>query len=157
MEPTRFFYRDPEAPAPTAPISIGVVALIERDGALLMDCRADCHRWALIGGVVEMDESLTDALEREVLEETGLAVRGCSLFGTFSDPSRIIQRPDGHAARHITLAYVAEVAPFDDVAMSDESVEMRFVPRAEIVALAIVETHRHIVEAYLTSGPVVLA
>jgi hypothetical protein len=34
---TRFYYRDPDAPAAEGPPMIGALALIERDGALLMD------------------------------------------------------------------------------------------------------------------------
>jgi ADP-ribose pyrophosphatase YjhB (NUDIX family) len=156
MEPARFYYRDPQAPAPTRLPSAGVVALIERDGALLLDCREDCGRWALVGGGVDANESLGDALRREVREETGLTVRHFSLFGTFSDPSRIVQRPDGEVRRTITLAYLVEVEPFDQLRRSDESLALRFVPRDELAHLDIVETHRHIVEDYLYERPVVL-
>lgn len=55
-----------------------------------MECRADDGRWGLVGGKVEADESLGEALCREVLEETGLHVSWYRLFGAFSDPSRII-------------------------------------------------------------------
>jgi hypothetical protein len=46
----RFFYRDAAAPRPNRPMNVGVLALIERDGRLLLECRSDCGRWGLIGG-----------------------------------------------------------------------------------------------------------
>ena len=65
------WYRDPNAPAPNQPLRIGVVALIERDGRLLVERRADDGTWSLVGGALEADESVGDALVREVREETG--------------------------------------------------------------------------------------
>jgi 8-oxo-dGTP pyrophosphatase MutT (NUDIX family) len=77
---------------------LGVMALIERDGSLLLERRADAPLWSLIAGGVEDTETLAEALRREVLEETGLIVVGHDLFGTFSDPTRIIRYPDGNVS-----------------------------------------------------------
>jgi ADP-ribose pyrophosphatase YjhB (NUDIX family) len=110
MTTARFFYRDPTAPTPNRPPSLGVLALIEYDGALLLERRSDCGRWGLIGGAVDAGESLTDALRREVHEETGLTVTGYRLFGTFSDPTRIAAYPDGNVFRVIGIVYTVEVA-----------------------------------------------
>lgn len=41
MATARFFYKDPEAPSPNRPITVGVPALIESAGALLMDQASD--------------------------------------------------------------------------------------------------------------------
>lgn len=152
----RFFYRDPAAPIPNRPPRLGVVALIEREGTLLLDRRSDSGRWALIGGAIEADESFTDALRREVDEETGLTIGRLALFGTFSDPSRIAQYPDGNTVRIITLAYIAEVEPFDTLRPSVETTALRFFSQAALPDLDIVETHRHIVDRWLSSAPVVL-
>ena len=157
MPPSRFFYRDAAAPEPTQPLSLGVVALIELEGAVLLERRVDSGRWGLVGGAVEMNDSLEAALRREVMEETGLTVSRFSLFGTFSDPSRRIQYPQGDVVRIVTLAYVVEVEDFGALSLSDESTELRFFPRGELSRIDIVETHRHIVDAFLTQPPVVLA
>jgi 8-oxo-dGTP pyrophosphatase MutT (NUDIX family) len=157
MPPSRFFYRDAAAPEPTQPLSLGVVALIEREGAMLLERRVDSGRWGLVGGAVEMNDSLEAALRREVLEETGLTVSRFSLYGTFSDPSRLIRYPQGDVVRIVTLAYVVEVEDFGALRLSDESTELRFFPVGELSPLDIVETHCHIVDAFLTQPPVVLA
>jgi ADP-ribose pyrophosphatase YjhB (NUDIX family) len=47
-----FYYRDPDAPAPTGGRRLGVAALIERDGELLLDRRRDPPAWALVAGGV---------------------------------------------------------------------------------------------------------
>lgn len=153
MQTAKFFYRNPDAPKPNKPTGLGVLALIERDGALLMECRSDCARWGLIGGAVDRDESLEEALRREVREETGLTVKSFTLFGTFSDPSRIAQYPDGNVVRVIGLVYRVEVDQFDTLRRSEESTTLRFVPRDELQRLDIVETARPIVDAYLSHQP----
>lgn len=156
MAKARFFYRDPAAPATNRPPSLGVIALIERDGALLLERRSDCGRWGVIGGALDPDESLVEALRREVYEETGLTVTGCALFGTFSDPTRIAAYADGNVVRIIGIAYTVEVADFDALRCSEESLELRFFPREELAAVDVVESARPVLDAYLTRQAVVL-
>ena len=145
-----FFYKDPAAPKPTGPRRIGVAALIERDGCLLLDRRVDAPVWALVAGALEDDESLTDALRREVAEETGLDIAAYSLFGTFSDPSRIVQYPDGNVFAFVTMAYTVEARGWDSLRASWESESLELFPLAEIPRLTRAETHRPIIERYLS-------
>ena len=134
---------------------MGVVALIERDGMLLMDHRVD-GGWGLIGGGVEANESLTEALSREVREEAGLTVTCYELFGTFSDPSRMIEYTGGDVVRIVTIAYRVQVSDFAGMRPSAESSELRFVGRDDLADLGIVATHRHILASYLSGTRLVL-
>ena len=107
-----FFYKDPNAPRPNRPIGVGVIALIERDGMLLLEKRSDCGRWGFVGGGIEAEESLEDGLRREVFEETGLGVVGEELVGVFPGPSRVVRYPDGNVLRLMSFVYKAEVEDF---------------------------------------------
>jgi ADP-ribose pyrophosphatase YjhB (NUDIX family) len=151
----RFFYQNTDAPVPNRPLNLGVAALIERDGTYLMERRSDCGRWSLIGGSVRADESLREALMREVYEETGLTVEHHELFGTFSDPSRIIEYPDGNVIRSVTLVYRTRVAA-GILVCSTESKLLAWVTLVDLRGLDIVETHRHIVDRLLTGSSLVL-
>jgi ADP-ribose pyrophosphatase YjhB (NUDIX family) len=149
----RFFYRDPAAPQPTEPRALGVGALIERDGRLLLERRVDSGLWSLVAGRVEEDESLACALVREVREETGLTVARYELFGTFTDPTRIVGYPDGNVLRVASFVYLVEVESFEGLRASDESEELRFFARDELGGLDVPATQRPVFERFLGREP----
>ena len=131
-----------------------MLALIEDvSGSLLLERRSDCGRWGLPGGAVEPHEALEDALRREVFEESGLAVSGCSLLCISADPSRVVRYPDGNVVRLLTFAYTAEVEDIGTLRRSEESLEVRFVPREELSGLDVIETARPILERFLSGEP----
>lgn len=144
-----FFYKDPDAPRPNRPIGVGVLALIERGGELLLEKRSDCGRWGFVGGAIEVDESLEEGLRREVLEETGLVVTDEELFAVFPGPSRVVRYPDGNVVRLLTFVYRARVEDFVTLRPSDESEELRFFEREDLRKLDIIETSKPIINAYL--------
>jgi ADP-ribose pyrophosphatase YjhB (NUDIX family) len=146
-----FFYRCSEAPRPNRPIGVGVLALIERDSALLLERRSDCGPWGLIGGGVNIEESLEDALRREVREERGLVVASHELYGVLSDPSRIACYPGGNVLRLISFAYRTEVEGFETLQRSDESEKLRFFGPEELSELDVIETARLILDSYLSA------
>ena len=150
MAAAEFFYKDPDAPQPNRPISVGVLALIDSAGALLMDRRSDCGRWGLPGGAIAPDEALEAALVREVREETGLAVTDCELFCISADPSRIARYPDGNVVRLLTFAFAARVENLDALRASEESEGLAFLRRDELRRTDVIETARPIVERYFS-------
>jgi 8-oxo-dGTP pyrophosphatase MutT (NUDIX family) len=156
MPSAKFFYQDPQAPKPNRPLSVGIIALIRREGSLLLERRSDSGRWGLIGGSVEIDESLDQALRREVYEETGLTVSSYRLAGTSSDPSIIVQYPDGSVVRVLALVYEAEVEDFSSMRCSEESTELRLCTREELRTLDIIETSRPVIDRYLAGGQLFL-
>ena len=156
MAQSQFYYRNPDAPKPNQPPSIGVAALIERNERLLLERRSDSDRWAIIGRAIQQDESLLEGLVREVMEETGLTVKNADLLGTFSDPSRIIAFPDGNVKRIITIAYRVDVDPFTELVCSEESVELAFISKEALSRIPIAETHIPIVQAYLNDKTAVM-
>ncbi|MCL6437807.1 MAG: NUDIX domain-containing protein [Rubrobacteraceae bacterium] len=137
---------------------VGVMALIEREGRLLLERRSDCGRWGMVGGAVEVDEPLGEALRREVREETGLSVSSSELFCVFSDPSKIVAYPDGNVVRVISFAYRVSVEDFSGLRRSPESLDLAFFSREEIEELDVIETGRPVLAAYFSGarGPVVL-
>jgi 8-oxo-dGTP diphosphatase len=70
---------------PAHPV-VGVGAVVVRDGKALIVKRAHEPRkgeWSLPGGLLELGESLQDAAQREIKEETGLDVVVGPIIETF--------------------------------------------------------------------------
>ncbi len=62
---------------PTQPV-VGVGAIVLRGGKILLEQRGNepaLGQWTIPGGVVELGESLENAVRRETKEETGLEVQ----------------------------------------------------------------------------------
>jgi ADP-ribose pyrophosphatase YjhB (NUDIX family) len=149
------YYRDPYAPTPNQPRRFGVVALIEIDGAIVQDRRADDCAWAFPGGGVEEDESVLDALRLDEREETGLAVESAELLGVFSDPTRIIEYPGGHVCHLLTVAFTVVPQP-GSLRVSEESLELRLVPKDELETIPLWSAAIPIRDALLAGGGIVV-
>lgn len=109
---------------------LGVGAIVVHEGALLMVKRAtDPARglWSIPGGRVERGEYISDAVKREVGEETGLDIQPGDLIGIFEIVSN-----DDH---YVILDYGATVDhPLEPTAAGDVS-EARWVPFDEVPTL----------------------
>ncbi len=67
-----------------APIRRAVMVVVrDAEGRVLWTQRQDNQMWDCPGGMVERGESIENAAEREVLEETGLAIGKLEFLGTF--------------------------------------------------------------------------
>lgn len=137
----REFYDDSNAPAPNSLVVATSAVVLNAQGRVLMQRRADSGNWALPGGAMEANECLTDSVIREVKEETGYDVEVTGLVGTYTDPRHIIAYDDGEVRRQFNVCYTARITG-GDLTISDESVEIRFVARAELDGLAIHPTQR---------------
>ena len=88
------YLRNMVGPKPVIMVTAGVV-ILNSDGELLLQNRADGSGWGLIGGFIELGESLEAAARREVHEETGLTVGKLELFGVFEDVGLLYTYPNG--------------------------------------------------------------
>ncbi len=84
--------------------------IFDRRGRLLLQQRSDGGQWGLPGGSVEIGESLTDAVAREVREETGLVVSPRRLVGLYSDPRlQVVRYPNGNSWHYINACFECAV------------------------------------------------
>ena len=85
----------------------GVAAVIFTPEGVLLQRRDDNGLWGLPGGGVEPGESVTQALVREVREETGLEVEPRRLIGVYSAPEhhQIITYPDGNVIHYVSSVF----------------------------------------------------
>jgi ADP-ribose pyrophosphatase YjhB (NUDIX family) len=107
---------------------------------VLLTRRTDNGQWCLPGGRIDPGESVTEACEREVMEETGLVVRVVRLTGVYSNPDRLIVYPDGNKAHVIVLNF--EVEQVDGtLRLSDETTDARFFSVSEAVQMDLFHNH----------------
>jgi ADP-ribose pyrophosphatase YjhB (NUDIX family) len=82
---------------------VGVAAVIFRGEEVLLVRRGQEPAkgvWSLPGGLMELGETLSDAIKREILEETGLNVK---ILGVTAVLERIYRDPAGQIPYHYVL------------------------------------------------------
>lgn len=114
---------------------VGVAAVIFRGEEVLLVRRGQepaQGAWSLPGGLVELGETLAQALVREVAEETGVEVR---LNGVTAVLDRIYRDPQGGIPYHYVLVdYLCDYAGGTPRPASDAAA-VRFVPLSELEQL----------------------
>jgi ADP-ribose pyrophosphatase YjhB (NUDIX family) len=102
---------------------LAVSAAIFRDRKVLLARRARApatNVWTLPGGVVELGETLVEAVVREVAEETSLDIEPIALAGY---RNVVLRDPEGKVQRHfVVLPFAArwiagEFTPSDELAV----------------------------------------
>jgi ADP-ribose pyrophosphatase YjhB (NUDIX family) len=143
------FFDDPNAPAPNSLVPSVNVVVADDIGRLLMIRRTDNDNWAVPGGAIDLGESLPHAAIRETLEETGIMCEITGLVGIYSDPRHVVfYTSDGEARQEFSIVLTARPVS-GEPATSDESREVRWVPRDEVAGLAMDRSMRMRVEHYL--------
>ena len=105
----------------------GVGAVVLNDeGQILLEKRQDCGLWGLLGGKMDVGESLLEGLHREIFEESGLKVKVLHLLGIYSGADRVVTYLDnGDVAQLLDMIFV--VQPMSkELSISEESLELKY-------------------------------
>jgi ADP-ribose pyrophosphatase YjhB (NUDIX family) len=124
---SRYFASDP------TDIRLSVSAIVwQGDGPLrrlLLMRRSDNGHWGLPGGYVEAGESVTDAVAREVFEETGVRIEVGRLVGVYSDPKRqVIEYGPGRRVHAVNLCFEGRAVGQGEPTTPDETLELGYFP-----------------------------
>ncbi|MQA26126.1 MAG: NUDIX domain-containing protein [Micromonosporaceae bacterium] len=150
--PKRDYLDDPNAPAPNS-LVVAVGAVVRNaDGAILLIKRGDNGLWALPGGAQDLGESTTDAVVREVREETGLQGRVAGLVGIYSNPGHVIAYDDGEVRQEFSVVFRVD-AMGGEVRPSTESVNVEWVTPDRVPDLDIHPSMRLRIEHGLADLP----
>lgn len=143
-----FYRNDPNAPKPNRPIRPGANVLIVCDDKLLLEKRADCDIWGLVGGGTKNHETSLQGIVREVYEELGLRISPNRFIKekVYGEPGRIAAFKDGSVWAMVIVAYTLHLDSFPEMKMSKESKDLRFFSREELANIDIIVTHSDIIQ-----------
>jgi 8-oxo-dGTP pyrophosphatase MutT (NUDIX family) len=103
----REYYQDPEAPRAHDVLPAVFAAVRAESGEILLVRRIDDGFWELPGGRIEVGETVTQALVREVAEESGITIDPTGISGVYSDPSHVLVDPDDVIHQQLAICFHA--------------------------------------------------
>ena len=108
---------------------VAVGGLIENDEGKILMVKSPDRGWEIPGGQVEAGETLTDALKREIKEETGIDIEVGDLRTVNSNIAKKVQ-PDGVSpiGSIISFGFTGK-AVSGELTTSDESLEVNWFDR----------------------------
>lgn len=89
-----------------------VSAIIIKDGKVLLSKRGtykgkpilESGKWALLGGYVDRDETMVEAVQREAMEEAGWILKNIQLFRIIDNPNR----PNDNGRQNVSIVFIAD-------------------------------------------------
>jgi 8-oxo-dGTP pyrophosphatase MutT (NUDIX family) len=142
------YYNDPHAPKANSIVPAASAIVVDDEGKILLHRRSDNGLWALPGGAMEIGESIAETAVREVKEETGLNVKPEYIVGIYTDPHHVIAFSDGEVRQQFSLCFACSLVD-GTISVSDESIEVAFIPQQEIERLNMHPSIRLRIEHYL--------
>jgi mutator protein MutT len=148
MSDRRDYYDDPQAPQPNSIVPAGSAVIVNAHGDILLQRRNDNGLWALPGGALEIGETMSQAVVREVEEETGVRIVITGLVGLYTDPRHVIAYADGEVRQQFNICFKAE-AMEARTRVSEESSAVRFIPEGQLAMVPMHPTTRLRLQHYL--------
>ena len=127
------YYDDPSAPPANSIVPSVNVVVTNDQGEILLIKRSDNDNWALPGGAIDLGESLTQAAVRETKEETGIECEVTGLVGIYTDPKHLIHYTSNDEVRQEFSIVVTACSLGGRPTRSDESREVRWVRREDVL------------------------
>ena len=148
--PERIDYlNDPNAPPANSLVPSANVIVTNDDGDMLMLRRTDNGNWAVPGGAMDLGESIADAAVRETKEETGIDCEITGLSGIYTDPRHVILYTSNGEVRQECSIVLTARATGGEPERSEESSEVRWVPRKDLGGYAVDRSMRLRIGHYL--------
>jgi 8-oxo-dGTP pyrophosphatase MutT (NUDIX family) len=116
--------------------SVGAV-IHDHEGKLLLQEKASGEAWSLPAGGVELGESPQEAIMREVMEETGYAIRIHAILGIFGGRTYRYTYPSGDQVEYVVTLFQCKIIGGAGVPTDSETKSIRYFDRHEMPELAL--------------------
>lgn len=146
------YFDDPNAPEPNSLVPAASAIVVNNDGDILLIRRSDNELWSIPGGRMEIGESLSAAVVREVREETGIHARATRVTGVYSSPKSVVAYEDGEVRQQFSICFECEPIA-GSIRTSDESLEVGFYNEQAIRSMPMSDSIRRRINDYLANDP----
>lgn len=146
------YFDDPNAPKPNSLVPAASAIVVDKQGDILLIRRSDNELWSIPGGRMEVGESLSEAVVREVLEETGIHARPIRITGIYSSPRSVVAYEDGEVRQQFSVCFECEPIT-GNIQTSDESLEVGFYNEQAIRAMSMSDSIRRRINDYFANDP----
>ena len=108
-------------------INIGATIIVTNDkNELLLNLRSDTGTWGIIGGGMELGESLEETAARELWEEAGLKAERFELLDVLSGRELFFRYPNGDETYTVIVLYKAVGVSGVPLINDDESSRLEY-------------------------------
>ena len=131
---------------------VAVGAIVFKDNRVLLVRRGKPpaeDQWAIPGGRVEIGETLQEAAEREILEETGIVIRALAPVYTFDVIDRDVR---GRIRFHYVIVDLTADYIRGKPRAGDDAVAARWVSSDELATLKVSSKTRQLLKTHFTFG-----
>ncbi len=101
-------------------------------GRILLVRQAESGAWSAPGGAVDPDETPSDAVVREVWEETGLYTAPTRILGVYGGPRCLVTYANGDRTEYVMTVFECEVRGGTLSTVTDETTDAAFVAATEL-------------------------
>lgn len=116
------------------PAVVGIIRNEEND--ILFGQKHNEEIWGLIAGAIEIGETPSEAVCREVLEETGLIVKPERIIGVFGGEKHRFTYSNGHKVEYMTIVFECKAIGGTLNPDNDEMKELKYFKDNEIPPIA---------------------
>ncbi|RKT21150.1 ADP-ribose pyrophosphatase YjhB (NUDIX family) [Paraburkholderia sp. RAU2J] len=116
--------------------SVGAV-IHDHEGRLLLQEKSSDEAWSLPAGGIELGESPQEAIAREVMEETGYAIRIHGILGVFGGRAFRYTYPNGDQVEYVATLFQCKITGGSGIPTDTETKDTRYFKRHEMPELAL--------------------
>ena len=132
---------------------VGGGGIVLNDGTVLLGKRGKqpgYGKWSIPGGMVELGETLSEAIKREVLEECGIEIELADVVAVLE---RVIRREDEKVRYHYVLVDFLGYWKGGDLQPASDILEARWADPAEMETLEMTERTQQVVYEVMGLSP----
>ena len=130
---------------PKQPV-VGIGAVIIQNGKILLEKRKSepgKGKWSIPGGLVELGESVSQTVVREVVEETGLEVCEPKLIDVVDN---VVRDENGEVKYHFVIVDYFVKLKGGNMKASSDAEELQWVPLSEVEKYDLTKTFRAFIQ-----------